>query len=70
MVVGCSLGGGGLAELTRKFMRGLVLCLRRQIFDVVKDIDFHPLWVISAIFVSVCLPRKEILKVEAWGTLS
>uniref|UniRef100_A0A3N7G7J5 Uncharacterized protein n=1 Tax=Populus trichocarpa TaxID=3694 RepID=A0A3N7G7J5_POPTR len=54
---------GGLAELTRKFMRGLVLCLRRQNFDVVKDIDFHLLWVISAIFVSVCLPRKEIPKV-------
>jgi hypothetical protein len=42
-----------------------VLCLRRQIFDVVKDIDFQLLWIISAIFVSVCLPRKEILKVEA-----
>lgn len=40
-----------------------MLCLRRQIFDVVKDIDFQLLWIISAIFVSVCLPRKEILKV-------
>ena len=42
----------------------------KTIFDIVKDIDIQLLLVISAIFVSVCLPGKEILLVEAWGTLS